>query len=422
MADLLQKFLDRRILSIGESDENFNKLAKAAAELAKSLIAKPEEVPFYTLVALDAETSANEPRIEQVLTLVTKHWKTVISQSADTPITLLRAVIAQALTQAIKENPACAAGAWWTGLNYLPFASLSGEEEIWGNLLKEAGQITQKQATRFWGGVGNTTTTVASSFKASPAVAVEAKVKTDLIGQYLIAASGPSGGNAGDLTRNPYAPYNQQANWAVEFADISSTGLSNEINRALGLLSAALNKTAQGQQELASTILQQATSMMSQATAAAQSTALRTQLLWWHTAGYSELLNTSYACLTPEIAVVAMVADLHALVPEYTPSSVEAFLERSIQSHVAKNDETKLVDWLAKLSVAPESIKTIFGPAKATIGRRPLLEEVRGVLHGSVSSTIHPNLGVAADLALTLPAIGVWLFRDFQAYRVTRKK
>ena len=97
MADLLQKFLDRRILSIGESDENFIKLGKAAFELAKTFSSKPAEVPSYTLVALDTEVPAEEPCIIQTLAVVTKHWKTVVSQSAGTPVTLLRAVIAQAL-------------------------------------------------------------------------------------------------------------------------------------------------------------------------------------------------------------------------------------------------------------------------------------------------------------------------------------
>jgi hypothetical protein len=422
MADLLQKFLDRRILSIGESDDNFNKLVKAAAELAKGLIAKPEDTAYYTLVALDTEISAEEPRIEQALVLVTKHWKTVVSQSADTPITLLRAVITQALALAIKDSPACAASIWWTSSNYLPYASLNKEEEVWDIVLREAGRITQNQAAKHWSGATVINTTGTTNSEQTPIKAIEAKIKPELISQYLIAAAGPSGGNAGELERNPYNPYSNQSNWVVDFARIAGSGLSGEINRALGILGASLVKITQGQQELSSTIIQQAVKTINQVSASAQSTALRTQLLWWHTAGYSELLNKSYASLVPEIAVLAMVADLHILVPEYTPNSVEAFLERSIQLHITEGKAIKLADWLAEISSIPEVLRTVLGTVKVNNGRRPLLEEVRAALQGNSSALLQTSLGVPDNLTLTLPAIGVWLFRDLQAYRVTRKK
>ena len=122
---MLQEFLDANLLHI--TDEGyFEKIKKTAEEIAKKLNKSKAKVLSYTLTALDPEITADNPNVIEVKDLITKNWSTFSTNSKDTPITFIRAVMLEALETISKES-ATACLIWLTSRNIQPQLKLIGK-------------------------------------------------------------------------------------------------------------------------------------------------------------------------------------------------------------------------------------------------------------------------------------------------------
>lgn len=124
---MLQEFLDANLLPI--TDESyFEKIKKTADEISKKLTKSKAKVLSYTLTALDPEVPADNPDVNEVKELITKNWSTFSTNSKDTPVTFIRAVILEAL-QAVSIETSYACLIWLTGRNIQQQFKLIGKEK-----------------------------------------------------------------------------------------------------------------------------------------------------------------------------------------------------------------------------------------------------------------------------------------------------
>lgn len=95
---MLQEFLNAQLLPITD-EVYFGKLQKVSEALAKSLQKNKSKVLTYTLTALDPDVSVDDPNISEVKELITKNWNTFATNSNDTPVTFIRALMCNNYTQ-----------------------------------------------------------------------------------------------------------------------------------------------------------------------------------------------------------------------------------------------------------------------------------------------------------------------------------
>lgn len=430
IANLLQQFLNQRLFDIGEDDDQLKKLEKTAGELSKVLLSKRADLILFTLVALDPEIPADDPRIEQTMAGLTKNWNLVRGRFADTPITVLRAIIAEALRRAARSDATAASIIWYTAASYAQRATLGVENEIWRNFLEEVGSIAEKKAAEVWEG-GSGTTEINFPPLSVPRIRLSATtVSQELLENYFIAAAGPGGGDSGEIERNgnyPSASYPNPA-WSQPFGEISSTGVATVVNQALARIPAAL-KGAEEFQEALTAYMNEVGSVIRRALAPAAATALRTRLLWWKEARFSPSLRRDYGGLNPLVRPLVMAADFHGQVPHYCPLSVDFFLADAVRQVAFAADRMQpeeghtVEEYVGALAEAEVDLAGLLPKGKEQPGRIPLLEFVRRAMAGGqVLAGIRELLGITEADRIPPSEFAMWIFRDLQAQRLASQK
>jgi len=414
---MLQKFLDLNFIQI-QNDENLNKLRKASREIVKKLVKNKAKIISYTLIALDPDVKANNSDLNEVKKIILKNWRTFVPNSGDTPITIIRAVILDALESIAKEmNIACVI--WHAGRNVIKHFRLDREHELLTNFLLDLGNKIEKNAVESWTLSSETQFEKLSiEIKKLTGVVVE---KTNLQ-KYLVYASGPHDQQSETPYKepNPHWP-NVGENWSYEFAPRAAQGISLEINKALKEQAEVINTNQIQIQEVINTLLFKIQSEFLQKNIMLH---MRTQLLWWKEACFSESLKQSYRELKEGILQVALANDYSSFVPSIYPTSANYFLKETHRVLTSEEDKKMKISEILKLiKASSEELKVIFVGHKEVEGRILLINFLKGLVWNSHKPAQIKNLvGISATTEITLDEFALWLFHDLQALNNIKSK
>lgn len=428
---MIQEFLNQRLFDVGENDEQLKKLEKTAGDISKTLLSKRTELIPYTLVALDTEVSADEPRIEQAMAELTKNWNTVRSRFAATPVTVLRAIIAEALHKAAKSDVTAASIIWLTAASYAPHAVLGNEKGLWLAFLEEVGAIAEKQAVAVWDGNLASERLQFPSPQLPPVkMPTVQQVDPAILQKYFVAAASPDGGDAGNIKRNRHYPTNSYANteWTEPFARIAAGGIAKVVNEAWAKTSDGLEGAEEFQKALAS-YMNEVGVTIQRALAPVVANTLRTRLLWWKEARFSPSLRCDYGSLDLMVRPLVMAADLHGQAPAYCPQSVDFFLADAVgqvgsSANVAQSEEGYTVEaYIKALAEAKLDLSKLLPKAKEHPGRVPLIDYIRRkAVDGLSPGPSSERLRLTDAVRLKPSEFAMWIFRDLQAHRLASQK
>ncbi len=415
---MLQEFLDANLLPI--TDEGyFEKIKKTADEVAKKLTKSKAKVLSYTLTALDPDVPADNPDVIEVKELITKNWSTFSTNSKDTPVTFIRAVMLEALEIVSKEtNFACLI--WLTGRNIQSqFRIIGKEKELTSIFLMSLGKEMEKKATESW--------SLPSDAKLQK-LSLEIKELTGIaidkatLQKKLEDASGPhnQAGTANYGDPNQYWT-NSAQNWSYQFAPRAAQGIAEVVNKALKEQAKEISTNQTQIQEAVNKLLSQTQSEILERNSLLQ---MRTQLLWWKESCYSTSLNQSYRGQKNGLLQILLANDYSAFVPTIYPTSVDYFLRETHRVLVKdENKKIKVSEIINQVELSRTDLKNVFPEPSTEIGRITLLNFIKGFVWNKYTAEQFKNLvGFNDTTEMTLSDFTVWLFHDMQSLKISTSK
>lgn len=428
--DVLLKFLSKGLINVGGDDDKLEHLRKTAADLTGILEKTPDKTSPYALVAFDPHVPTTDPTILEVEEALRRRWATYVNTFSDTPVTVFRAMLLDALIRASEKNDTVAAAFVASARNVLPFMELGGEREIWAGIVRDIERIVDERSEKEWA-TPDSISVPEVKFELASAVEISIaskKIDRDSLGQKLQAAAGPTTHHPTrgevDTEGNPNWSQDTSGQWVHEFGTRTAEALAEAINQTIGSLSVEgidLPGITEELTRVISGLLTTSLQSISNATAALQR---RTSLLWWKEALYSPSARMSYRDMTSFEAAALMAFDLHGQIPIFSPASVAAFLRETVTAlpTIDQDRKTPIRELVEKTSDADalshlrtEACKLV----SAAAGRASILAVI---CHPDAVSQIDDSgfrdrVGVKPDTALTMADWSVWIFREFQAAR-----
>lgn len=428
--DVLLKFLNKRLINVGGDDDKLEHLRQTAADLASALDETPTKACPFALVAFDPHVPATDPTVIEVEEALRKRWQTYVNTFSDTPVTVFRAMLLDALTSACARNDTVAAAFVASARNVLPFMEVGDEQELWADIVADIEDKVEERSEGEWATPDSISV---PEIKLKPPAADEIriaskKVNTASLASKFMAAAGPhfNSPERGQVATegNPQWPQNDPNTWNYEFGKRTAQTVGDAITRAVEGLSVEGVDLPAFTTETARAIFDHLTETLQTVSTAAAGLQRRTNLLWWKEALFSPSARISYRELSPADAVVLMAFDMHQQIPTFSPASVAAFLREtvvalptidaektsSIRELVERTRDTDVLSQLrteaAKLVSAPSGRCSVL----AVIGHPDAIPQLD-------DPGFRDRIGVKPDTALTLPDWSVWVFRELQAAR-----
>ena len=428
--DVLLKFLNKRLIDVGGDDDKLEHLRQTVADLASILEETPTKACPFALVAFDPHVPTTDPTVVEVEDALRKRWQTYVNTFSDTPVTVFRAMLLDALISACGRNDTVAAAFVASARNVLPFMEVGNEQELWEDIVADIEERVEERSKREWATPASISV---PDIKLKPPATDEfriasKKVSTASLSHKLMVAAGPhyNSPEQGQVETqgNPHWPQEAPGEWNYEFGMRTAQTVGDAITRAVEGLSVEAVDLPAFTEETARAISDHLTKTLQAVSTATVGLQRRTNLLWWKEALFSPSVRISYRELSPAEAAVLMAFDMHQQVPTFSPASVAAFLREtvvslptldpaetsSIRELVYKTHDTNVLSQLrteaAKLVSAPAgrcSVLAIVGHPDAI----PQLDD----------PGFRDRIGVKPNTALTLPDWSVWIFRELQAAR-----
>jgi hypothetical protein len=421
--------LSTGLINVGGDDTKLEKLRETAADLAAALKRAPSKAASFALIAFDPEAPVEDPVIKEAVDALQKRWATYVNTFSGTPVTVLRAVLLDALVQAAYENESIGVAFVTSARNTLPFMEAGNEQAIWAEVIGDIEQRVDARAEADWA-TPETINVPAMTFQ--PPAAIEIRTSQVSIDQAALAkkfeaAAGPNDAAGQATGGNPYWPNNNQS-WIGEFGTRLAAAVAEGLDAvAKGAkinpidLSGPLKDLAQA----VSTHVDETLKAVSGATAGLER---RTNLIWWKQTLYSPSARVGYRVMPASTAAALMAFDLHRQVPTFSPASVAAFLHEAVLSlpSVSVDESRPIHDLVTEASSSDELAPLRQAAAELVpepIGRGPLLGFIG---HGTSRSQLDDRafrhlVGVPATTALKVPEWATWIFRELQAARAAQE-
>ena len=428
--DVLLNFLSKGLINVGGDDDKLGHLRQTAVDLAGILEETPAKACPFALVAFDPHVPTTDPTVIEVEDALRKRWQTYVNTFSDTPVTVFRAMLLDALTSACGRNDTVAAAFVASARNVLPYMEVGDEQELWAYIVADIEERVEERSEREWATPASISV---PDIKLKPPATDEIriaskKVNTASLSQKLMAAAGPhfNSPEQGQVETqgNPQWPQNDPHAWNYEFGSRTAQTVGDAITRAVEGLSIEGVDLPAFTTDTARAISDHLTKTLQAVSTAAAGLQRRTNLLWWKEALFSPSARISYRELSPADAAVLMAFDMHQQIPTFSPASVAAFLRETVVSlPTLDQDETSSIRELVEKTrdsdvlsqLRTEAANLVSAPAGrcsvlAIIGHPDTMPQLD-------DPGFRDRIGVKPDTALTLPDWSVWIFRELQAAR-----
>ena len=321
--DVLLRFLSKSLIDVGGDDTKLGHLRQTAGDLSDILKKTPAKASPFALVAFDPAVLATDPTITEVADALRKRWETYVNTFADTPVTVFRAMLLDALTRACGENDSVAVAFVASARNVLPFMEVGGERDIWAEIVGEIEGKVEARAEREWA----TPASIAVpelSFNSPSAVEItisSKRVDRSGLGQKFQAAAGPISNvpDHGNVATdgNPHWVHQHPHQWVYEFGTRTAEAVSEAINRSVGNLSVEGIDLPGMTEDMTKVMSEHLTTTLQAVSGATAGLQRRTNLLWWKEALFSPSARMSYRDMSPSEAAVLMALDMHRQIPQF---------------------------------------------------------------------------------------------------------
>ncbi|WP_420463557.1 GTPase-associated system all-helical protein GASH [Candidatus Palauibacter sp.] len=427
--DVLLRFLGRGLIDVGGDDDKLGHLRQTAVDLSEVLRETPAKATPFALVAFDPDVPNTDPTIIQVKDTLRSRWETYVNTFSGTPVTVLRAILLEALVRACEQDDVVAVAFVATARNVLPFTEADGEQEIWTETLLEIERRVEERAQREWATPASISI---PDHEFDPPSAVEIRIRSKKTSDTTLrpkfeAAAGPHStdpnGSQTDTSGNPHWP-NNNGDWVHEFGTRTAQAVAEAINRAIGGLSVEGGDLPGIAREMMAVMSEHLTATLRAVSDASAGLQRRTTLLWWKEALFSTSAGVSYREMSTSDAAALMAFDMYRHIPTFSPASVAAFLRETVIALPTMDQEQEipireLVEMTYDAGVLDELRTEASRLVAAPEGRGSILglighpEAVAQINHGRFRNLV----GVQSDTMLTLPHWSVWILRELQAAR-----
>ena len=407
--DILQKFLDRGLLDLGEDRERFGYINSAAQDLAKKLLENRHDLITASSLVMGGEISEDEPVIKLSKEAVTTHWQTYGSRFPSRAIQLFRATLLQAIALITEQDSDTSNTAiiYYTTCGLLPYVATTREDDIFREFLASLARRVEDQAATIWALRMNTKAPTIQYGDAMPAAtAVDAKA----LKEGLKNAAGPGGGTGA----NPQWPSANTNEWLEHYSVGSANVISAAITSAIrDIVPKVIAQSRSDAQAAVSKFVGVA------------SESLRADILYWKEALFSCSKQLSYRQLSHDGMIYWAAQDLHLRVPRFHPLSVEFFLRETVRSAIGEKEAKKevTVEQFSKGAAADIESGLLTADDGRARHRLTPLDAVQAFAakrldahDASVRTGIPPQTTIQRD------ELAVLLFRDFQVRRLAGGK
>ena len=386
-SDILQQFLDRNLLNLGEEPDRLAWVKKAADEVAETLRTNRRSLLRSASVLL-GEHLGGDPIVGLCEQAIKQQWPTYRSRFQNDTNQLYRAVLLQAVSQ-VTDDPNCsyAAIVLYAASSPLPYITAEREDELFRTFLRGLVDRVEAEAAKVW--APPTAGCLSESKFPEDGVKIAA-VDTERLAEALQAAVGPKADEAATTAINEAlaAALSDVATKIITQARADDAKIVARIGGALGQVGFSDN--------------------------------LRAHLLYWKEALYSPAKIISYRHLSPDAAVYWTAHDLHRQIPSFHPHSVEFFLRETLRAALGDalaGEELTIEQFCAVLSRE----LTPGGPMPRVVDdeRLTLLAATESVTgQHFAADKVADRMGVPVDAQVPREEFAVWLFRDLQARRL----
>lgn len=426
--DVLIRFLSAGLLDVKGDDAKLEKLQTTAADLSAVLKKNPSKSASFALIAFDPTSPENDPVIQEAVGALQNRWATYINTFSDTPVTVIRALLLDAISKAASEDEHIGIAFVSYARNALPFMEAGNESKIWGDVVVKIERQVNVRAEAEWA-TPESISVPEMDYEAPAVIEIESSksiIDRDELAKQIYAACGPNDPKGQATNGNNVWPNSGQS-WANQFSahmiDIIGDALEN-VQKSYQITPVDLSVPLKELANAVSTHVDVTLQAVSGATAGLQR---RTGLIWWKETLYSPSVQSSYRDMPPFIAAALMAFDLHQQIPIFSPASVAAFLYETVLSLPdIETQDGMSIRVLLEEALQAEELAPLRNASAQLVpeptGRGPLL----GILgHGfarSLNDEQFRNLvGIPAESALTVPQWATWIFRELQAARAIQE-
>jgi hypothetical protein len=219
---VLLRFLGTGLVNVGGDDSKLQKLQATTIAVSGLLKKAPSKVPSYALIAFDPNAPASDPVIIEVLASLKETWPTYVNTFASAPITVLRAIILDALVEAANEDDRVAVAVAASARNILPFMETGNESAIWVEVVNEIEASVDDRADQEW-----STPSSIEIGQLPPEAVAEIKIGNSAVtvDRNALKESFRTAARA----NNQY-PQNNPSAWANNFGDLFADALANVLD------------------------------------------------------------------------------------------------------------------------------------------------------------------------------------------------
>lgn len=407
---ILQDFLNLRLVDIGAEDARLEKLTLACDELANGYAHNPSSA-LPPLLAAWNPTASEDPSLLAIGQVVQAHWPTYRGAFQGEPLTLYRAIILQAVFDAMSRQGTLAVAVHLIGENVMPHLKVGREQTPLSNLLSSAKVLADARIAALW--TQRAEPSQVTRFEA-PTFPTVKKIEAAAWHTNVTAATGPHGRNGTALpAANPHWT-NQPSHWSWEFADRMAPILADVHDKAAAL---AIRASAQAFKAYGDLIAKKLNESLAAADSVATQLNRASQLLWWRQALYSEVAAKPYRKLAPTQTAFYMAVDLAALLPEAYPAAVESLLYEAVRAiaGTATSEQLAMCDMIETLRqdtqlAGLDAVQALRAPP----GSQLLLVHTLATSTAMGTSEL-PGLGVDPRIKLDLGDWAIWMLRELKA-------
>jgi hypothetical protein len=341
---------------IGEDDTRREQLIKSVAELGKIFKKTPSQIRCYTLVALDAHVTENNPLLVATYEVIKKYWPGAGGKfKGAMPRQTVRGVMLSALYERAAEDLSALKVLYYTASGYYHFTDFGSEQPAIHLLLERFGNELEAYAIEEWSLEQAALTPKIEPFKLSGFKLGSAKVEQEELIKSMTEAiqplriSFPAYHNGGT--------YSPEQSWYTNFAAKSTDGIVSAVEAALQNFGKTLS-TANLEAEVNKffgNISNAITDTLAKSHQSLKAVERRSQLLWWKETLYSTTLRQSYRELDSALLPAVMAVELAKLVPDTIPVSVDFLLTDTYRAVVGGKPESQTLADLVAAFAAEEN-------------------------------------------------------------------
>lgn len=359
---MIQEYLNEQFIKTTD-DANFGKLKKTCADVAKRIGKDKAKILAFSLIAFDPEVPADNQEIAEIKQLIIDNWQTFLSNSKDTTLTIIRAVMLDALEEAASKEASSACLIWFASRNVFKHFKLGREKDMLTAFLKGIGNKIEGEVSESW--------------NFSPDYEID------------IPKIAPA-----TIDDNDFA------------AGVTPATIKEAVGKAL---KKQITELKENQKAFANQV-----ALMQ----------MRTQLLWWKEASYSPLQKATYKNVKEGQLQVLLAYDYSDFIPEMYPVSVDYFLLEAHKTLTQSGEKKiKISEFLKMVEKSTSDLKNVVPEIVNDDGRISFANFIQGLVHGKYQKKQFKNfVGVADTTELTLGEITLWLFHDLHSIKISTSK